>query len=69
MKKLYLSTDKKLSGVCAGVAEYYGVDPTIIRLAYLVLTIVTGVIPGIVAYVVAVAIIPERPRATSKKKK
>jgi phage shock protein PspC (stress-responsive transcriptional regulator) len=41
-KLVRLSSDKKLGGVCAGLAHFFGMDVTITRLAYLVLTIVTG---------------------------
>jgi phage shock protein C len=59
-KRLYKSeTDKKLEGVCAGLAEYLDVDPTLIRLIYVVLTMVTGVIPGIIAYVIVAIIVPK----------
>lgn len=57
-KKLYRSdTDKMLCGVCGGIAEYFNVDATIIRLLWAVLTC-SG--PGIVAYVIAAIIIPRR---------
>ena len=61
VKRLYKSeTDKKLDGVCAGVAEYFELDPTIVRAGYTLITIITGVIPGIVAYVVLAAIMPPK---------
>ena len=57
-KKLYRSdTDKMLCGVCGGIAEYFDVDPTIIRLLWADL-ICSG--PGIVAYIIAAIIIPRR---------
>jgi len=57
-KRLYLSdTDKKIAGVCGGVAEYLAVDPTIIRLLWALLAL-SGV--GIVAYLVAWIIMPSR---------
>jgi len=60
MKKLYRSkTDRKLAGVCGGIAEYFGVDSTLVRLAAVILIFASGA--GILAYVVAWAIIPERP--------
>lgn len=59
-KKLYRSvTDKKLCGVCAGVAEYFNVDPTLVRLAWALVSIFAGA--GIVAYIVCAIIIPEKP--------
>lgn len=59
MKRLYKSsTDRKLDGVCAGVAEYLEVDPTLIRLIYVLLTMFTAVIPGLFAYIILAIIIP-----------
>ncbi len=60
MKKLYLSkTDKKLAGVCGGIAEYFQVDSTLVRLALLILVACFGT--GIVAYILAALIIPKQP--------
>ncbi len=56
-KKLYRSeTNKMLCGVCAGVAEYFDIDPTLIRLIWIGLTCIG--FSGIIAYVVAAVIIP-----------
>jgi phage shock protein C len=61
MKKLFRSNnDILISGVLAGVGECYGVDPTIIRLAYVCLTCFTAVIPGIIVYIIAVIIVPKK---------
>lgn len=58
-KKLYLSTkDKKISGVCGGIAEYFDADSSLVRLAWIVLTVLTGVLPGIIGYIVAAIVIP-----------
>jgi phage shock protein C len=59
MKRLYRSrTERMFGGVCAGLGEYAEVDPTIIRLIWVVLTLLSlGV--GLVAYFVAWIIIPE----------
>lgn len=61
MKNLYLSKDKKLSGVCGGIGEYFDIDPSLVRLGWLLLTILTGVFPGIVAYMIAALVIPPAP--------
>lgn len=62
MKKLYLSqNDSKISGVCGGIAEYFGVDSTIIRLLWILFTIATGFVGGIIAYLIALIIIPRMP--------
>ena len=59
------STDKRVAGVCGGIAEYYGVDSTPIRLLWVVLSILFGaVVGGVAAYLVAWLIIPA-PRMSS----
>jgi phage shock protein C len=50
MKTLRLSKDKKIAGVCAGVAEYFAVDPTLVRVIWLVAALGFGT--GFLAYVV-----------------
>lgn len=57
-KKLTKSqTNRMLCGVCAGVAEYFGIDPTVIRLLWVILSVFGG--SGILAYIIAAIIIPE----------
>jgi len=64
MKRLYLAeTDRKLGGVCGGIAEYLEVDPTVVRLLAVVVDLLTGVIPGLVGYFIAWMIIPRKPAA------
>ena len=61
IKRLYKhDTDKKLDGVCAGIAEYFAIDPTLVRASYAFVTIVTGFFPGIIAYIVMAAIMPTK---------
>lgn len=58
-KRLFRSrTDRKLGGVCAGIASYFGVDPTVVRLATVLLTL-TGM--SIIIYIVLWVVIPEEP--------
>lgn len=60
-KRLFRSsTDRKIAGVCAGIAEYLDTDPTVIRLATVVLALITGVIPFILGYIIAWWIVPEK---------
>lgn len=60
-KRLYRSVENKmLAGVCGGIAEYFGVDPTIIRLLCVLLGC-TG--SGVLAYIACAFIIPEKPIA------
>ena len=57
MRKLYKSqTDKKLCGVCGGIAEYFNIDSTIIRLIWLIAVVCFGT--GILAYIIAAIIMP-----------
>lgn len=56
MKRLYKSNNRMLCGVCAGLAEYLGIDPTIVRLIWAALGL-TGT--GILLYLVAALIMPE----------
>ena len=58
-KKLMRSNNKMIAGVCAGIAEYFDVDPTIIRAAYALLTIFTAGILGIIAYFILCIIMPK----------
>lgn len=61
-KKLYRSqANKTFLGVCGGLGEYFDVDPTVIRLAWLLLVIFSGIFPGLIAYVFAALLIPKRP--------
>ncbi|PYR26736.1 MAG: PspC family transcriptional regulator [Acidobacteria bacterium] len=56
--------DRKIAGVCGGLAEYLNVDSTVVRLAWAVLTIVPGAIVfGVAAYLIAWLIMSERPAA------
>ena len=60
-KKLYRSrTNKKLFGVCGGLAEYLEVDATIVRLIWALTVIVAGF--GVLAYLIAALIMPEAPK-------
>ena len=59
-KRLYKSnTDKKLDGVCAGIANYFNIEPTLIRLAWVIFTLAGGC--GLIAYIIAAIVIPTEP--------
>lgn len=60
-KRLYKSTDKKISGVCAGVAEFFGIDPTIVRVVYALLTFFTFGLVGVIVYAILAFVMPQRP--------
>ena len=58
-KRLYKSSENSmLCGVCGGIAEYFDIDPTLVRLAWVILTCFGGA--GIWAYIIAAIIIPNR---------
>ena len=60
-KKLYRSrTNKKLFGVCGGIAEYFEIDATIVRLILALLVVFAGF--GVLAYLIAALIMPEAPK-------
>jgi phage shock protein C len=59
MKRLLRSRDKKLCGVCGGFAEYFNIDPTLVRVIYILATLFTFGIVGVIAYFICVALIPE----------
>ena len=54
-------TNKVLSGVMGGIGEYFEIDPVLVRLIYLLATVFTGVVPGIIGYILAVAVVPPAP--------
>jgi phage shock protein PspC (stress-responsive transcriptional regulator) len=58
-KRLTLSQDKKLGGVCGGIAEYFDVDPTLVRIGYAALTMFTAFC-GIILYPILWIIMPEK---------
>lgn len=61
MKKLYKSRENKvISGVFGGIGEYYEIDPTVLRLGYIAIAALSGFMPGVVAYVIASLVVPEK---------
>ena len=62
-KRLYRSrTDKKLAGVCGGVAEYFNIDPTIVRVIWALLAFFYGT--SILLYIIMAFVVPEKPDAS-----
>lgn len=61
MKKLYRSsTNKVAAGILGGLGEYWDIDPVVLRLAFVFLILITGLVPGVLAYVIALVIVPKR---------
>lgn len=62
MKRLYRSrSDSKIAGVCGGLAEYFKIDPTIIRIIF-VLLLLPGGFPGLIPYILMWIIVPVKPK-------
>jgi phage shock protein C len=67
-RRLYRSTqDRMFAGVCGGIAEYLEVDPTLVRLVFVALTLLSSG-AGIAMYIILMLIVPEAPRAESEAK-
>ena len=58
-KKLKRSNNKMLAGICGGIAEYLNLDPTIVRIAYVLLSILLAAFPGIIVYLILMLIMPK----------
>lgn len=62
MKHLYRSNDNKIfAGIFGGLGEYYNIDPVLLRAGFVLLTIITGIIPCALAYIICRYIIPKKP--------
>jgi len=62
-KKLYRSKKNKIiAGVCGGIGEYLEIDPVVVRVIFLALTVFSGVFPGVLFYVLALLVIPASPK-------
>jgi phage shock protein C len=61
-RRLYRSrTQRMLGGVCGGFAEYLNADPTVVRVVYVVLSILSVAFPGILAYLILLLVVPLAP--------
>ena len=58
MKKLYRSSNRIMAGVCGGIAEYFDIDPTLIRVAYVILSLFSAAFPGVLLYIILMILIP-----------
>ncbi|MCL5108268.1 MAG: PspC domain-containing protein [Chloroflexi bacterium] len=64
MKRLYRSrNDRMIAGVAGGIAEYFGIDPVIVRVVWVIL-LLPGGLPGLIPYLICWAVIPQAPRET-----
>ena len=58
MKRLYRSSNRVMAGVCGGIAEYFDIDPTLIRVAYVILSLFSVAFPGVLLYIILMILIP-----------
>lgn len=64
-RRLYRSEkNRKIAGICGGLAEYFNLDPVIVRLAAIVIMVVSGVLPMLIVYLVAILIVPLESQVT-----
>ena len=60
-KQLTKSTyDKKIAGVCGGIAEYFDLDPTLVRVGYVLLSLLSAGFPGVLVYIILAIVMPKR---------
>lgn len=52
--------NRQIGGVCSGLAEYLGLDPTVVRVGYVLLSVLSVAFPGLLVYFILWAVIPER---------
>jgi phage shock protein C len=57
-RRLTRSRNKIIAGVCAGIAEYFDLDPTVVRVAYVLISVVSVAFPGILAYIILMFVMP-----------
>ena len=58
MKRLYRSPNRIVAGVCGGIAEYFELDPTLIRVVYVILSLFSVAFPGVLLYIILMILIP-----------
>ena len=62
VKRLYRSSDNRVfAGICGGLGEYFDVDPTVVRVVYVLLSLLTAFM-GVLLYIILLIVIPNRPR-------
>lgn len=62
MKNLYRSEHNRIfAGILGGLGEYYKIDPVLLRASFIFLSFITGIVPGFLAYIICIFIIPKKP--------
>jgi len=58
-KKLLRSTNAMIAGVCGGIANYFSLDPTLVRVGYVILSVISAGFPGLLIYLLLMLIMPK----------
>lgn len=58
-KRLTKSNDRMLAGVCGGIAEFFDIDPTLVRAGYVILTFFSAAFPGFLLYIILCFVMPK----------
>lgn len=59
-KRLYKSEKEKVFfGVCGGLGEYFNIDPVLVRVGFVIITLFTAAVPGIIAYLILAVVMPK----------
>jgi phage shock protein PspC (stress-responsive transcriptional regulator) len=69
MKLYRVNEDKKIAGICAGIADIYNYDVTLVRLIFIFATVLTGIWPGVITYLAGWYLVPEKGATDSGIKK
>lgn len=60
-KRLFRSEkDRVFAGICGGLGDHFNIDPVLLRLIWLLVVIFTGFVPGLLAYIIAIYVIPKK---------
>jgi phage shock protein C len=57
--------NKRIAGVCGGIAEYLGVDPTVVRVLYVIVSLLSAAFPGLIAYIILIFLMPRADKPVS----
>jgi phage shock protein C len=62
MKRLYRSRENRIfAGIIGGLGDYTGIDPVALRLVFIFAVLATGIVPGVIAYLIAIFVVPIEP--------
>ncbi|MHB8079692.1 MAG: PspC domain-containing protein [Candidatus Krumholzibacteriia bacterium] len=62
-RRLTRTADRRIGGVCGGLAAYFGASPTVVRVGWAAVTVLSFILPGLLVYLILWAALPAAPRA------